>query len=120
MESDVGLSSRERREELDVYDRSARRCTYHKSIDFDLRRARRFVGLRAEGLEASSQAARGFYARLLARALGHLYLSDMMIADFAVSLLPMLEFGTQGLGARRVLRLFQELILHLQRGEKVP
>lgn len=80
--------------------------TYHKSINFDLRCARRFVALRAERLEASSQTARGLYAGLLARALSHFDFGNMVIADLAIGLLPVLELSTKGLGARRILRLF--------------
>lgn len=98
--------------------RSASTSTYHKSINFDLRCARRFVVLWAEGLETSPQTARRLYAGLVTRALGHFDFGDMVTVDLAVGLLPVLELSTKGLGARRVLSLFQEFILHLDENNR--
>lgn len=94
-----------------------RKSTHHESIDFDLRCARRFVRLRAEGLETGSQTARGLYAQLFSgRILSDFHLGDVLIARrrFAIRLLPVFEFRAQGFCAGSVLRLLQKLVLNLK------
>lgn len=96
---------------------SLRKSTHHESIDFDLRCARRFVGLRAEGLETGPQTARRLYAQLFpGRILSDFHLGDVLVARrrLPIRLLPVLEFRAQGFCAGRVLRLLQKLVLNLK------